>query len=183
LLIATLALISIGPGRVSAQESASSQNRLEQSQLLALFQWAARLTQRSLPDDLTLPVVVALTVEQINQRVCPDKPKRCRPIAAAYGIEHRDIIYRDSLDLTRLLDRSYLLHEVVHFLQHQDQRDAVNASCEQILVNEREAYRVQAAFLREHGIYHRVGLELGRIRCPRDPIRIARQQQSESTVR
>lgn len=183
MVIATLVLVSIGSDRASAQTSASSQNRLDPAQLLELFQWAARLTRRTLPDDLTLPVVVALSVEQLNQRVCPDKPTRCRPIAAAYGIENRDIIYRDSLDMTRLLDRSYLLHEVVHFLQHQDQRDAVNASCEQILANERQAYGVQAAFLRQHGIYQPVGLELRRIRCPRDPIRIARQQQSESTVR
>jgi len=170
-------LLVFVPSTVTAEQSPGPQSQIEPAQLMALFHWAARLTDRTLPADLTLPVVTSISAEQISQRVCPDKPTRCRPIAAAYGIEQRDIIYRDTLDLSRLLGRSSLLHELVHFLQHQDLRSAINASCQQILLNERQAYRAQAAYLRHHGVYHPVGSELGLIRCPPDQLRLAGQSQ------
>ena len=176
MIVALVCLVTPTPG--TAESDTSSNQALPNQQVWALFHWAARLTRRSLPDDLTLPTLVPMSAEQINERVCPRAPKRCRPIAAAYGIEHRDIIYRESLNLSRLIDRSYLLHEAVHFLQHLEQRESINASCEQIRANERQAYRAQAAYLRAHRIHHPVGLELARIKCPSDNLQIARRSES-----
>ncbi|MFK7962451.1 MAG: hypothetical protein AB8C46_00645 [Burkholderiaceae bacterium] len=175
MIIALACLFTPTPG--SAQSDASSEQPLATEQVRALFLWAAHLTRRSLPDNLTLPVLVPMPVEQINALVCPQSPNRCRPVAAAYGITHRNIIYRESLNLSRVIDRSYLLHEAVHFLQHLEQREAINASCRQIRANERQAYRAQAAFLRAHQIYHPVGLELARVRCPSDNLQITRRSE------
>lgn len=45
--------------------------------------------------------------------------------------------------------QSLLVHEFVHYLQ--DQHGEFSDSCEDYLKREREAYRVQAAFLLAHG--------------------------------
>lgn len=58
------------------------------------------------------------------------------------------ILLAPDLDTTSVLGRSYLVHELVHAAQYRAGMEA-RVRCEGEL--EREAYRVQSAFLRQHG--------------------------------
>ncbi len=107
-------------------------------------------------------------------QVCPEEPRKCRQLVAAYSIERREILYRESLDPARVFDRSFLVHEYVHYLQHQDYGDQVNVSCQRILDNEREAYAAQAAYLRRHNIRFPIGRALRGARYPTSTPQVVR---------
>lgn len=119
--------------------------------LLNLFSWAARLTDRHHLENVPLPPSRALSARQINERICPENPDVCGRYAAFYAVQTREIIYRNTLDKRHLLDRAYLVHEFVHYLQHLEQGTAVNLTCQTILKNEKQAYFAQAIYRRRHG--------------------------------
>ncbi len=98
--------------------------------------------------------------------MCPRRPDACGRLAAAYSIESGNILFDHSLDARRQLHRSYIVHELVHSLQHRAMGARLNASCLAILNSEREAYAVQARYLQWHGVGLPVGLELRARRCP-----------------
>lgn len=120
----------------------------------SMLRWAAKISHRTLPANISPPKLVALNARAMREMVCPDRPAGCVSLAAAYSIETGVIYYRDSFSLDKLLHRSYIVHEMVHFLQHLALGDRVNESCQQIFRLEREAYGVQAAYLRRHGSIH-----------------------------
>ncbi len=130
--------------------------------------WAARLSGRELPQDYAVPIARRLAPGELGRRVCPEHPEDCRQVAAAYDIRRREIIYHHALDPRIPLDRSYLVHELVHSLQHREAGEMLNVSCETILGNEQQAYTAQALYLRLHGSNHPVGLELASRKCPPD---------------
>jgi len=119
-----------------------------------MLKWAASLSHRSIPDGIKPPALIATDEGVLAAMVCPGDPEACSSVAAAYSLETREIRYRASFDLHDIEDRSYIVHEMVHFLQHLDQRISVTKTCQQIFRNEREAYSVQAAYLRRHGSIH-----------------------------
>ncbi len=119
-----------------------------------LLRWAARISHRKLPENIAPPQLIALSDRAMREMVCPDVPDGCASLAAAYSIKTGVIYYRESFSLDKLLHRSYLVHEMVHFLQHLDLGEKVNDSCRRIFRLEREAYGVQAAYLRRHGSIH-----------------------------
>ncbi|MFK7963120.1 MAG: hypothetical protein AB8C46_04040 [Burkholderiaceae bacterium] len=121
---------------------------------LSLLRWASSISHRPIPKGMTPPPLVPTEPALLATMVCPGNPAQCSTVVAAYSIETREIYYLASFDLSKVLHRSFIVHEMVHFLQHFDQRVTVNQSCHHILRNEREAYGVQAAYLRRHGSIH-----------------------------
>lgn len=73
----------------------------------------------------------------------------CRVIGwyADLGIVH---IHEDLSAMNSLFERSLLVHEFVHYLQHQSGLYAAN-TCESFVEREREAYAVQQSFFVAHG--------------------------------
>lgn len=83
-----------------------------------------------------------------------------RPLAL-YARDQHILFLADELALDNLLDRSILLHELVH---HMQVANNVEFDCRE--ETERQAYRLQAEWLREHGVtqpYAFIGIPEARI--------------------
>lgn len=112
-----------------------------------------------------LPVFVALPAEELERQVCPAGDGGCRGIAAYFDSLHYRILYRDTLALEEPLDHSYLLHEIVHVLQHRQFGSAMYADCRATLRTEAQAYRAQDLYLRASGEQAQVGGILHKVAC------------------
>ena len=69
-------------------------------------------------------------------------------IEALYHPDSNSIYVRRGVDLTTNYGKSALVHELVHFLQYQHGMER-KVACVNAL--EKDAYRVQAAYLRQKG--------------------------------
>ncbi len=176
--IALMAVVALSvpwtPGISETRQSEDTRDRsirserpdFDERSMRQLVGWAAHLSGRELIDDHAVPIAIRLAPGEIQRHVCPERPSTCTRVAAAYNIGRREIIYHHALDPRSLIDRSYLVHELVHSLQHREFGAKINTSCQTILDNEREAYKVQALYLRIHGSNHPVGLDLVGRKCP-----------------
>ena len=91
----------------------------------------------------SLPPVFQLPQAAIEAKVC-DEP--CN-VSAAY-IPHDGIYLAENLDPVRQpVDRSILLHELVHYLQQGHPKFAHLTGCERERAKEQEAYEIQNAYL------------------------------------
>lgn len=131
-----------------------------------LIAWALRLSGRLVRPAGPPPSLSALPPAELSRRVCGEDPRPCHGLVAAYGTEQRDILYRDTLDLRDPTDQSFVVHELVHWLQHAEQGDAIEANCAAVLANETEAYRVQNDYLARFRQWQRVGEILRFAHCP-----------------
>ncbi|MEN9367626.1 MAG: hypothetical protein RL489_1984 [Pseudomonadota bacterium] len=129
-----------------------------------LLQWAAKLTGITAPD--TLPTLTAVSEQALARRVCPDEPRHCRTLIAVYDTDRTEIVYRDSLDLRDETDQSYIVHELVHYLQHRRDGDALFADCPRVMQAETEAYAAQNRYLTHFRQWRRVGEMLRFTHCP-----------------
>lgn len=154
------------PVSPSASIKPSAAKKFNEHNLERLLQWAAQLTNRQYPSSAKLPSVIAASPNQLKTAICPDSPKACAGVAAAYNVAEGSIVHRDTFDARRVLDRSFLVHELVHFLQHLEQGVELNLSCEVIRANETEAYLAQHAYLRRFGRPVPPGLYPSQGRCP-----------------
>jgi hypothetical protein len=128
-----------------------------------LLHWASRLS--GMPAAPTLPELLALSPDELAQRVCPEQPGHCRTLVAVYDTERRQVLYRNTLDLRDETDQSFIVHELVHYLQHLRDGDALFASCEQVLAAETAAYAVQNRYLAHFKQWRRVGEMLRFTHC------------------
>jgi hypothetical protein len=104
-----------------------------------------------------LPPILRLPPAELAAHTCPTRSEQCARIAAAFEPAEYVIYLRDNLDLEDPVDNSFLLHELVHVLQWKRDGDAVFEGCERALETEREAYRVQNAYLKGEGRLPRFG--------------------------
>lgn len=132
-------------------DAARSSGQLTERALKQLLRWAARLSRLPLPEDPELPRLVSLSPESLSRRVCPHSPGHCGSLVAAYRVTDGVILYRDTFDFHSALDRSYIVHELVHFLQHINTGDRLNENCDIIRDNERQAYIAQSRYLSRRG--------------------------------
>lgn len=96
------------------------------------------------PEVTLLPPMRSATHQELEDRVCK---KRCA-IKAAYFPEE-GILLDESLELDRsALDRSIVLHELVHYLQERSGRYADLTPCKRWYAREDEAYWVQQVYLK-----------------------------------
>jgi len=122
-----------------------------------LIGWATRLSGRATAPKDEPPALVPLVDDELALTVCPDRPGSCRGLVAAYDTDRRRIVYRASLDMRDPTDQSFIVHELVHWLQHVDRGAALEASCESMLDAERKAYEVQNRYLVRFKQWQRVG--------------------------
>ena len=122
-----------------------------------LVGWAARLSGRSQPAAAVLPLLQPLPLEELARTVCPERPGSCRGLVAAYNTVSRRIVYRATLDMRNPTDQAFIVHELVHWLQHLERGDAIEDSCRSVLAAEREAYAVQNQYLTRFQQLQRVG--------------------------
>lgn len=157
-LVLLLVLVLIPPARAGPAQAPDPELMQD------LLQWAARLT--GLPAPAGLPALTALPAAELARRVCPDEPRHCRTLIAVYDTDRVEILYQDTLDLRDETDQSYLVHELVHHLQHRRDGDALFADCQRVMAAETEAYAAQNRYLAHFRQWRRVGEMLRFTHCP-----------------
>ncbi len=115
--------------------------------LAALLAWIHATTGYAVPD--TPPRIAFVQPRLIADIMCNAEPK-C-PVLAMY-LRGDTIFLDDRLDVYgNDYHTSILLHELVHFVQHQSGR-FTESDCESWIKEEEEAFRIQTAWLRERTI-------------------------------
>jgi hypothetical protein len=139
-------------------------NRPTDMTLMAdLLQWASRLS--GLPLTPVLPELRALPAADLAQRVCPERPENCRSLVAVYDTDRVQVLYVNTLDLRDETDQSFIVHELVHYLQHLRDGDRLFAGCAQVMAAETQAYAVQNRYLQHFKQWRRVGEMLRFTHC------------------
>lgn len=165
---ATLVCLSMGCGgpALGARPIAAG---LDDELLEDLVGWAARLSGRPLPPpEQARPVIVQLDADDLARRVCGERADACRGLVGVYGTHDRTIVLRADLDLRDPTDQSFLVHELVHWLQHLAEGDDIDAGCRRVMAHEAEAYQVQNHYLARWRQWRRVGEMLRFMHCPED---------------
>jgi hypothetical protein len=112
-----------------------------------------------------LPPIRVLTSAEMTQEVCPQRALDCVRIVAHFDAAGPQIRLSDTLDLEFAQGRSFLVHELVHVLQHHHGSLASSSDCAASLRSEQEAYRVQNAYLRLVGVPGRHGQMIANMGC------------------
>lgn len=115
-----------------------------------------------------LPPIQQMTASVLQESACPRRSADCTDIAAFFDHARYRILLRDDLDLASSTDNSFLVHELVHVLEHRAKGARFLADCADSLRSEREAYRVQNAYLGERGRLERHGDMLSHMDCAAD---------------
>lgn len=113
----------------------------------------------------SLPPIRAVTRNVIATEICPDKPEECQGMVAVFDTDRYRILYSEELDAENAADNSFLIHELVHVLQHKANGDKIFATCEAAMKTETEAYRAQNAYLKKEGQFLRFGESLAFTTC------------------
>ncbi len=106
-----------------------------------------------------LPFLEPMSTEEITLTQCPYVLTACDGVVSLYDHENYVIIYRDTLDMDTVEDRSFIVHEMVHVLQHRAGLVPKPLTCIDVVRIEKQAYHVQNAYLRSEGSWLRVGLD------------------------
>lgn len=94
-------------------------------------------------------LAVLLFKDRIPAYMSPiDVQRMTEHIEAIYHPDTKTIYVRRGVDLTSVYGKSTLVHELAHFLQYQNGHDR-KVACVNAL--EKEAYRLQGAYLRHKG--------------------------------
>lgn len=112
-----------------------------------LMIWAVTLTGYEQPE--ALPEVKAVSHQQLMETLCADQ--FCTAVAY-YDTQSRIIYYDERMPLEQDQNaRGFIIHEMVHYLQDLNgELKPAAMDCEQRIEKEKQAYRVQRFFLREH---------------------------------
>ena len=164
-----VALALFGAASVNAQAAPPSAGRaaIEPSLLRELIAWAAEHRGRPLPAPGEAPALEALPDEELKGIVCTDLAEyACRGLVAAYEPGRKRIVYLATLDMRLAFDRSFIVHELVHWLQHRDGQAHAGASCRAVMAAEREAYAAQNRYLHHHKVGRRMGGMMKFVGCP-----------------
>jgi len=157
---ATHALTAIAQ-TVAPPDTSSDVGDLESVTRLLLENIQALSDYRS---NVTLPPIFQVPQYAIEAKVC-DEP--CN-VSAAY-VPREGIYLAANLDPIREpLDRSALLHELVHYLQQGHPKFAGLAPCERERSKEEEAYAIQNAYLAWIDSKERVIFRAGDFDCESD---------------
>jgi Domain of unknown function (DUF4157) len=117
-----------------------------------------------------LPFFEPLTTAQLEIQVCPYILTACEGIVAAYDHENYVVLYLDTFDPENPEDNSFIVHELVHVLQHHSHIVPKPLTCYDIKILEMQAYATQNAYLRYMGSSSRYGRSESSSACegPRD---------------
>ncbi|MCE2679032.1 MAG: hypothetical protein LW629_01020 [Burkholderiales bacterium] len=139
---------------------------LSQALLQDLLLIAIQLSQLPAVDVSQIPDVQLVSPTVLMEKVCPDEPARCRNMAAVFDTEAYQIYVRAPFSEQNAMDKSFLIHELVHVLQFKLGGHERFGSCEAVLANERQAYQVQNLYLHQEGSDWREGFSLRFMTCP-----------------
>lgn len=120
-------------------------------------------------DAAALPPVEILDKDAFYAQICPHRPARCTAVMAVFDTQRYRILIRDSLNMDRPADNSYLLHEMVHVLQYKKDGSTRFMSCQSVLESERAAFDAQNLYLAANGVTQRAGHAVRYMRCPPQP--------------
>lgn len=112
------------------------------------------------------PSVRRVTRSELEREACEER--RCRFVRAAY-VPNKGLYLDNALDpVHNIVDRSILLHELVHHLQSATQRYSHLSPCNRRLVEEQEAYEIQNGYLAQVGSSRFVAFPERMYRCEAD---------------
>lgn len=136
------------------------ESHVASSEVIAyLFSVATTLSGYPEMPEADLPIVRLMEPSALTEEACPDDASGCHKLVALYDRERHQILMRSDLDLHDPSDNSFLVHEFVHVLEARHKGALYQHDCEATLRSEREAYRVQNAYLdREGRLEHHGGL-------------------------
>ena len=135
ILFATVAASCFGQ---SKKQSAISPD----AGLISLMNEAKRLMKTK--DEIPFPEIYPASLDYLKSLVCSNS-SYC-PVTAVYY--ENKIYYREDLDLSNSFTKSILIHEFVHHIQANS--GFVATDCNIWYKNEKEAYRLQAKYLRNN---------------------------------
>ena len=95
-------------------------------------------------EDIALPKILPATEQYLKSLVC-NGAKHC-PVAAVYV--NNTVYYRQDLNLNDPITKSYFVHEFIHHIQANS--GFVATDCNVWYSNEKQAYRLQAKYLRNN---------------------------------
>jgi len=123
---------------------ASSTARATDSDMLAMLDQAKLLMNYQ--GSISLPVVIPKTEKQLRQIFCPGE--ECSVSAIYSG---GTVYYDDQINYKHnIVDRSIIIHELIHHIQAS--KYGVTRECDMWYFKERQAYTLQAKYLRSRGI-------------------------------
>jgi hypothetical protein len=135
ILFATIAASCFGQ---SKKQSAISPD----AGMISLMNEAKRLMKTK--DEIPFPEIYPSSLEYLKSLVC-NNSSYC-PVTAVY--HENKIYYREDLDLNSSFTKSILVHEFIHHIQANSGFVAID--CNIWYKNEKEAYRLQAKYLRNN---------------------------------
>ncbi|MBP6097488.1 MAG: hypothetical protein KBF58_08960 [Methyloversatilis sp.] len=133
-----------------------------------LFSVAVTLSGYPGMPEADLPLVRLMEPSALIEEACADDTPGCDKLVAVYDRERHQILMRSDLDLHDASDNSFLVHEFVHVLEARHKGALYQRDCEATLRSEREAYRVQNAYLDREGRSERYGAMLEHRVCAVD---------------
>ncbi len=162
----SMAWIFDGPGCRQGPGAAPRGACADEALVTEMIRWAGR--HLGLEPPPAAPRVQIVSQAEMASHLCATAASDCQGIMAAYDAASRTIFLRDFLDMRRAPDRSFLVHELAHVLQHQRQGDRFQALCSEVVRTEREAYQLQNRYLADMGQLQRVGQMMAMMDCPRE---------------
>lgn len=116
------------------------------------------------------PEVRSVTREELRALVCGEDEEaqgvQCNGMQAAFDTERNRILVLEWGRQRGAEWESFVVHELVHALQHAQHGDAIYASCEAARATEQQAYAVQDAYLSKRSALLRVGSRMWWWHCP-----------------
>jgi hypothetical protein len=136
--------------------------------LQALLSWAVLISGYPAPSEP--PELVRVPHSFMVEQACSGR--ECRVLGWYAG--GRKIYIDERLDPQNdLFHSSIVVHEMVHYLQHEAAKLSDVSTCSQALLLEREAYSVQSSYLTRYGVYRPVGAASVSATCQDAPAKAA----------
>lgn len=107
-----------------------------------------------------IPPIYAISKADMSKTVCPEDPGNCRNLAAVFDDLGYRILYLDDFEISQNFkpyDYSFLIHELIHWLQYMNYGAEIFNGCDKIYETEFFAYQAQDKYLAEEGAFERVG--------------------------
>jgi|UniRef100_UPI0040486C29 hypothetical protein len=136
-----------------------------ESVMISLMIAASRLSGLPAIPAEQMSAVKTISQAEIIAMQCPDDPEECSNIVAFYEMKNNTIFLKNTLDLETTIGQSFLLHEMVHVLQHKAFGSDIFDDCDNTVRSERLAYAVQNKFLINNGLFDRFGDSLAFMTC------------------
>ncbi len=153
---------------ISIGASASQPSPQEDEILSGLLGWAVKLS--SYPAPATAPKVEFVSQEFFDDNACHHR--KCH-VWGWYPNTGKDVVYvheavrlliGDSSDPKSTLAASIIVHEFIHYLQAAN-RSFAPYKCEESLLLEREAYKLQSEYIVGYGRYIPIGVSMHSASC------------------